>query len=191
MSSNSLRLLGQASTKLLLVRPGASTLLSPSFAFRSHKMNVCNASSDASAPEYRVERDTMGEVKVPADRLFGAQTQRSRQNFRIGLDEWPAEQMPRPLIHAFAILKKACALVNLNDAKLDAKLANAICAACDDVLAERLNVQREFPLVIWQTGSGTQSNMNCNEVIANRAIELLGKNSVRRTFRPHFQIESN
>lgn len=132
-----------------------------------------NSSSDSSS-SYRVERDTMGEVKVPSERLFGAQTQRSRQNFRIGLDDWPAEQMPRPLIHAFAVLKKACALVNKADGKLDAKLADSICSACDDVLSEKLNLKQEFPLVIWQTGSGTQSNMNCNEVIANRAIELLG-----------------
>ena len=125
--------------------------------------------------DYREEKDTMGIVRVPSDRLYGAQTQRSRDNFRIGAGQnWDAEQMPKQIIHAFAILKKACARVNQSYGELDEKLATAIQKACDDVLEERLPVKDEFPLVIWQTGSGTQSNMNCNEVIANRASEILG-----------------
>lgn len=125
--------------------------------------------------DYREEKDTMGIVRVPADRLYGAQTQRSRDNFRIGAGQnWDVEQMPKQIIHAFAVLKKACARVNQSYGELDEKLATAIQKACDDVLQERLSVKDEFPLVIWQTGSGTQSNMNCNEVIANHASEILG-----------------
>lgn len=123
---------------------------------------------------YRVERDTMGEVRVPADRLYGAQTQRSRENFQIGVADWNGEQMPKQVIRAFAILKKACALTNLNDKVLDEKIGRAIVQAADDVINEVIDLKSEFPLVIWQTGSGTQSNMNTNEVIANRAIEILG-----------------
>ncbi len=131
---------------------------------------------------FREEKDTMGVVKVPAERLFGAQTQRSRDNFRIGANQnWDAEQMPKPVIHAFAILKKACARVNQANGDLDGKLAAAIEQACDDVLAEKLDLKAEFPLVIWQTGSGTQSNMNCNEVVANRAAEILGKPLLKLT----------
>ena len=117
----------------------------------------------------------MGVVKVPVKRLYGAQTQRSRDNFRIGAGmNWDAEQMPKPIIHAFAILKKACARVNLANGDISGKLAKAIEQACDDILKEKIALKDEFPLVIWQTGSGTQSNMNCNEVIANRAAEILG-----------------
>ena len=117
----------------------------------------------------------MGEVLVPKDRLYGAQTQRSRNNFKIGAEtDWAAEQMPRAIIQAMAVLKKACARVNKANGDLDAKIATAIEQACDEVLTNKLEVNKEFPLVIWQTGSGTQSNMNCNEVIANRAAEILG-----------------
>lgn len=116
----------------------------------------------------------MGEVKVPADRLYGAQTQRSKENFQIGVADWNGEQMPKQVIRAFAILKKACALTNLSDKVLDEKIGNAIVQAADDVINEKIDLKSEFPLVIWQTGSGTQSNMNTNEVIANRAIEILG-----------------
>jgi fumarate hydratase class II len=127
---------------------------------------------------FRIEKDTMGEVKVPSDRLYGAQTARSINNFRIGVsseDDWGGEQMPRPVIESFAILKKACALVNERQGTLDPKIAKAIQSSADDVIEGKdLDVKREFPLVIWQTGSGTQSNMNCNEVIANRAILKLG-----------------
>lgn len=123
---------------------------------------------------YRIEKDTMGEVKVPAERLYGAQTQRSKENFQIGVANWNGEQMPKQVIRAFAILKKACAITNLNDKVLDDKIAKAIIQAADDVINEKIDLKSEFPLVIWQTGSGTQSNMNTNEVIANRAIEILG-----------------
>ena len=121
----------------------------------------------------------MGEVKVPADRLYGAQTERSRNNFKIGVAReedasWGGEQMPRHVISAFAILKKACAIVNEKQGNLDSKLSRAIQSAADDILNGSIDVRSEFPLVIWQTGSGTQSNMNCNEVIANRAIIHLG-----------------
>ena len=117
--------------------------------------------------EYRIERDTMGEMQVPADRYWAAQTQRSRQNFPIG-----DEIMPREITHAFGILKKAAALANHKLGKIsDEKLA-AICAACDEVISGDLN--SHFPLVVWQTGSGTQSNMNANEVIANRGNEIAG-----------------
>lgn len=119
--------------------------------------------------EYRVEHDSMGEVKVPADRLWAAQTQRSHENFKIGVG---IETMPREITHAFGILKKAAALANaeLKPEKMTEKKKNAICQACDEVIAGKLN--DHFPLVVWQTGSGTQSNMNANEVIANRANQL-------------------
>ena len=121
--------------------------------------------------EYRVEHDSMGEVKVPADRYWGAQTERSHENFKIGVG---IETMPREITHAFGILKKACAMANhaLKPERMtQAKLA-AISAACDEVISGALN--DHFPLVVWQTGSGTQSNMNANEVIARRGTELAG-----------------
>ena len=130
--------------------------------------------------EYRIERDTMGEVKVPATRLYGAQTQRSRQNFKIGVArvedrDWGGEQMPQAVIKAFAVLKKACSIVNEKQGNLEPKLAKAIQQAADEIIAGKIDLKNEFPLVIWQTGSGTQSNMNCNEVIANKAIQILGE----------------
>jgi fumarate hydratase, class II len=115
----------------------------------------------------RLERDTMGAVEVPADRYWGAQTERSLENFPIG-----TERMPLPLIHAFGLQKKAAALANMSLGDLPERLGNAIAAAADEVMDGRLD--EHFPLVVWQTGSGTQTNMNVNEVIANRAIELLG-----------------
>lgn len=117
--------------------------------------------------EYRVEKDTMGEVLVPDDKYWGAQTQRSLENFKIG-----GQKMPREIIYAFAILKKAAALTNLELTDFPAEKAHAIAQACDEILAGKLDDQ--FPLVVWQTGSGTQSNMNVNEVVANRATEILG-----------------
>ena len=122
--------------------------------------------------EYRIEHDSMGEMKVPADRLWAAQTQRSHENFEIGVG---IETMPAEIIHAFGILKKAAAMANheLKPEKMtDEKLA-AITAACDEVIAGKLN--DHFPLVVWQTGSGTQSNMNANEVIRSRANQIAGK----------------
>ena len=115
----------------------------------------------------RIETDTMGEMSVPADRYWGAQTQRSLQNFKIG-----GERMPVALIRAFAIQKKAAALANMDLGKLDAELGKAMVAAADEVIAGTLD--DHFPLVVWQTGSGTQTNMNLNEVISNRSIELMG-----------------
>ena len=115
----------------------------------------------------RAETDTFGKIDVPADKYWGAQTQRSIQNFKIG---W--ERMPEPVIHGFAVLKRAAASVNVKLGDLDKKIGAAIITAADEILAGSLD--GNFPLVVWQTGSGTQSNMNVNEVLSNRAIELLG-----------------
>ncbi|WP_455939385.1 class II fumarate hydratase [Helicobacter fennelliae] len=125
---------------------------------------------------YRVEKDTMGEVKVPDEKYWGAQTERSLENFRIG-----SEKMPKVLIYAFANLKKAAAIVN-NRLKngLDDERKDAIVKACDEVIEGKFD--DNFPLAIWQTGSGTQSNMNVNEVIANRATEILGKDFRKEKF---------
>ncbi len=117
----------------------------------------------------RIEKDTMGEIEVPLDAYWAAQTQRSIQNFKIG-----EEKMPYEITRAFSYLKKAVALVNKDLGKLDAKKADAIAQAADDMLAGKLD--GNYPLVVWQTGSGTQSNMNNNEVLANRATEILGGN---------------
>ena len=118
--------------------------------------------------EYRIEKDTMGEVKVPADKYWGAQTERSRNNFKIG----PPGSMPREIVHAFAYLKKAAALTNLELGKLTQDKCDLIGKVCDEILTGALDDQ--FPLVIWQTGSGTQSNMNVNEVVAYRGHVLQG-----------------
>ncbi|KAI4472116.1 aspartateammonia/argininosuccinate/adenylosuccinate lyase [Holotrichia oblita] len=119
--------------------------------------------------EFRVEKDTLGELKVPASKLYGAQTMRSVLNFPIGT---AFERMPKQVIVAMGILKKACALVN-KEYGLDAKIADTIATACDDVISGKL-YDEHFPLVIWQTGSGTQTNMNTNEVVSNRSIQILG-----------------
>ena len=121
--------------------------------------------------EYRIEHDSMGEVKVPADKLWGAQTERSHENFEIGVG---IETMPREIVHAFGILKKAAAQANaeLRKDKMTAEKLNAIEKACDEVISGEL--LDNFPLVVWQTGSGTQSNMNTNEVIANRGNQIAG-----------------
>ena len=118
--------------------------------------------------EYRIEKDTMGEVKVPANRYWGAQTERSRNNFKIGREA----SMPIEIIHAFAYLKKAAAHANHDLGVLTSEKRDLISMVCDEVLTGMHDT--EFPLVIWQTGSGTQSNMNCNEVIANRAHVISG-----------------
>ena len=122
--------------------------------------------------EYRIEHDSMGEVKVPADKYWGAQTERSRENFPIGVG---IETMPREITHAFGILKKAAAQANceLKPEKMTEEKLGAIAQACDEVISGSLS--GHFPLVVWQTGSGTQSNMNANEVIANRANEIADK----------------
>src|SRR6187455_1640752 len=119
--------------------------------------------------DYRIEKDTMGEVKVPADAYYGAQTQRSIDNFKIAQD---INRMPKEIIRAFAYLKKAAALTNLDLGVLPKDKCDLIGKVCDEILEGKLD--DEFPLVVWQTGSGTQSNMNVNEVIANRANERLG-----------------
>ena len=119
--------------------------------------------------EFRVETDSLGEVRVPASRLWGAQTQRSIENFPIGVDRF---RVSPPVIRALGILKKGCALANLELGQLPREKVELIVRAADDVIAGRLN--DEFPLVVFQTGSGTQSNMNANEVISNRAIQLAG-----------------
>ncbi len=121
--------------------------------------------------EYRIEHDTMGEVQVPADRLWGAQTQRSFENFRIGI-----EKMPMPVIYALASIKQAAARTNASLGVLDRRLADAIDAACEEIRAGKWD--GEFPLAVWQTGSGTQTNMNVNEVVAHRANAILGENVV-------------
>ena len=118
--------------------------------------------------EYRIEHDSMGEVQVPADRYWGAQTQRSFENFKIG-----TEKIPMEIIHAFAILKKGAAMANHRLGKLDDKRFKLISQVCDEILDGKLD--GHFPLAVWQTGSGTQSNMNVNEVIANRGNEIAGE----------------
>ncbi len=118
--------------------------------------------------DYRIEKDTMGEMKVPNDKYWGAQTQRSVENFPIG-----DEKMPKEVVTGFAYLKKACAIVNNKLERLDDTKTDVISKACDEVINNKL--KGNFPLVVWQTGSGTQSNMNMNEVVANRASELLGE----------------
>lgn len=122
--------------------------------------------------EYRTEHDSMGQVQVPADRYWGAQTQRSCMNFPIGVG---IETMPQEIIHAFGVLKKAAAMANhaLRPERMTAEKRDAICRVCDEIMDGKLN--DHFPLVVWQTGSGTQTNMNANEVVANRGNALAGK----------------
>ncbi len=117
--------------------------------------------------DYRIEKDSMGEMKVPAHRLWGCQTQRSLENFKIGKDHFPRE-----MIRALGILKKSAAKANEELGLLDSKKAEAIQKAATEVIEGKWD--EEFPLVVWQTGSGTQTNMNSNEVIANRAIQIMG-----------------
>ncbi len=119
--------------------------------------------------DYRIEKDTMGEVQVPADKYWGAQTQRSKENFKIG-----GGRMPIEIIIAFGYLKKAAAATNLELEVLPEEKANLIMEVCDEIIEGKLDDQ--FPLVVWQTGSGTQSNMNVNEVVANRAHVIQGNN---------------
>jgi len=123
--------------------------------------------------KYRTEYDSMGALRVPEDKLWGAQTERSRNNFKIGVG---IETMPDEIIHAFGILKRASAITNniLKPQKMTEKKLTAICAACDEIINGEH--KEHFPLVVWQTGSGTQSNMNVNEVIDNRGNQICGKN---------------
>jgi fumarate hydratase class II len=132
--------------------------------------------------EFRIEHDTLGDVRVPAERLWGAQTQRSLENFRIS-----GERMPAELIRALALVKRSCARVNVELKVLAEAKARAIVEAADEVLAGRHDA--EFPLVVWQTGSGTQTNMNMNEVLANRASELLGgERGEKRVVHPNDEV---
>jgi fumarate hydratase class II len=137
--------------------------------------------------EYRIEKDTMGEVKVPADKYWGAQTERSRNNFRIGAEG----SMPKEIIYAFGYLKKAAAHANCELGVLSSEKRDQISAACDEVIAGKLDDQ--FPLVIWQTGSGTQSNMNCNEVIAYRAHAMQGGslNDEKKVLHPNDDVNKS
>ncbi|URD79308.1 Fumarate hydratase 1, mitochondrial [Musa troglodytarum] len=157
-----------AAARRLAGRSGAAPALS-SVVLRS-------ATLQTMAGAFREERDTFGPIMVPADRLWGAQTQRSLQNFDIGGER---EQMPEPIIRAFGVLKKCAAKVNM-EYGLDPTVGKAIMQAAQEVAEGKLN--DHFPLVIWQTGSGTQSNMNANEVIANRAAEILGHNEVKSLY---------
>ena len=153
----------QAIRLLLFIEAGA--------VFGYNGKDVRNA-EDVTAMTYRTEHDSMGEVRVPADRYWGAQTERSRNNFPIGAGH---ENMPEEIIRAFAVLKMAAALANreLKPEKMTEKKCEAICRSADEILDGKLN--DHFPLVVWQTGSGTQSNMNMNEVIANRGNEIAGE----------------
>ncbi|MBM7645754.1 fumarate hydratase class II [Scopulibacillus daqui] len=134
--------------------------------------------------DYRIERDTLGEVKVPADKLWAAQTQRSKNNFKIG---W--EKMPLQVVKAFAILKKSAALANKKLGKLDADKADAIVQAAEEIINGKWDDQ--FPLVVWQTGSGTQSNMNVNEVIANRANQILKEKGIEARVHPNDDVNKS
>lgn len=134
--------------------------------------------------EYRIEKDTLGEVKVPADKLWAAQTQRSFENFKIG-----TERMPSELIRVFAMLKKSAALANRRLGKLAEEKAEAIVRAADEVIAGKWD--DEFPLVVWQTGSGTQSNMNVNEVIATRANQLLREGGSDQRIHPNDDVNKS
>src|SRR6266542_3447606 len=156
----------------------ACRLTSTRWSKRSRRTTACRLPSNIEADRLasrrlmtaskgRIEKDTFGPIEVPADRLWGAQTQRSLAHFKIS-----GERMPRALIHALALVKKAAALVNLDLGTLDPTKGRAIIQAAEEVLGDRHD--GEFPLVVWQTGSGTQTNMNMNEVLANRASELLG-----------------
>ncbi len=131
--------------------------------------------------EFRIEKDTMGDVKVPVSALWGAQTQRSIENFKIGGD-----QFPREMIKALGVLKKCAALTNIELGLLDKKKADPIIQACDEVITGKLDAH--FPLVIWQTGSGTQTNMNANEVIANRAMKILGLSLPSKDIHPNDDV---
>jgi fumarate hydratase class II len=137
--------------------------------------------------DYRIEKDTMGEVKVPTDKLWGAQTERSRNNFKIG----PSGSMPLEIIYGFAYLKKAAAYTNCELGVLPIEKRDLIAKVCDEILEGKHDNQ--FPLVIWQTGSGTQSNMNVNEVIANRAHQLAGKNvgEGEKTIQPNDDVNKS
>ncbi|MCY8264736.1 class II fumarate hydratase, partial [Bacillus inaquosorum] len=130
---------------------------------------------------YRIEKDTFGEIKVPADKFWGAQTQRSKENFKIG-----SEKMPNRIVKAFAILKRSTAIANNRLGNLDSEKTEVITAVCDEILEGKYD--DNFPLVVWQTGSGTQSNMNVNEVVANLATALLKEKGSIQTIHPNDDV---
>ncbi|MCY9407457.1 class II fumarate hydratase [Bacillus inaquosorum] len=130
---------------------------------------------------YRIEKDTFGEIKVPADKFWGAQTQRSKENFKIG-----SEKMPNRIVKAFSILKRSTAIANNRLGNLDSEKTEVITAVCDEILEGKYD--DNFPLVVWQTGSGTQSNMNVNEVIANLATALLKEKGSIQTIHPNDDV---
>lgn len=134
--------------------------------------------------EYRIEKDTLGEMKVPKDKLWAAQTQRSKENFPIG-----TEKMPLEIVRAFAVLKRSCAVVNRDLGRLAEEKAEAIIQAADEVIQGKWN--DHFPLVVWQTGSGTQSNMNANEVIANRANQILQEQGKQVRIHPNDDVNQS
>jgi fumarate hydratase, class II len=134
-----------------------------------------------SGTEFRIEKDTMGDVKVPTTALWGAQTQRSTENFKIGGDKFPRE-----MIRALGVLKKCAAITNAELGLLDKKKAELIIKAADEVIAGKLDAH--FPLVVWQTGSGTQTNMNANEVIANRAMTMMGLSLPSKEIHPNDDV---
>jgi fumarate hydratase class II len=131
--------------------------------------------------EFRVEKDTMGDVQVPNDKLWGAQTQRSLENFKIGGDHFPRE-----MIKALGVLKKCAAITNQKLGLLDSKKTELIVKAADEVISGQLDAH--FPLVVWQTGSGTQTNMNANEVIANRAMLMMGLKLPSKDIHPNDDV---
>lgn len=131
--------------------------------------------------EFRIEKDTMGEIKVPKDKFWGAQTQRSKENFKIG-----SEKMPKEVVNAFAILKRSTAIANERLGNLESEKAEAIAAVCDDIISGKYD--EHFPLVVWQTGSGTQSNMNMNEVVANRATAFLKDKNSELSIHPNDDV---
>lgn len=131
--------------------------------------------------DYRIEKDTLGEIKVPADKFWGAQTQRSKENFKIGI-----EKIPERMVKAFSILKRSAAKANHRLGNLENEKAEAIVAVCDEILKGKYN--DNFPLVVWQTGSGTQSNMNMNEVVANLATTLLQEKGSTTTIHPNDDV---
>lgn len=134
--------------------------------------------------DYRVERDTLGEMKIPADKLWAAQTQRSKENFPIGI-----EKMPKEVIRAFAYLKRSTAIANMKLGKLEKEKAEAIVQAADEILEGKLD--DHFPLVVWQTGSGTQSNMNVNEVLANRGTQILKEQGIDLKIHPNDDVNKS
>ena len=169
-------------TSLRLLSKNASSVAARNqFAFRT--MSTIRS---IDAADVRIETDSFGEIKVPANKYWGAQTQRSYQNFKIGGER---EKMPEPIVRAFGILKKSAAIVNEKLGTLDPEISKAIQKAADEVIAGKLT--GDFPLVVFQTGSGTQSNMNANEVISNRAIELLGGKVGSKSVHPNNHVNQS